>query len=164
MQEQAPPHGKKMPAFCLWMWSQRREFFPQRFQWLCLCSSMCTPVISIYVTLTALFWCRTTLESLWGAMCFWLSKHRLEGGKQFLLSVCPLASLMWPASGHASVQIRVPPSNLFPPSSKSFFHTFSLPSILLSSSTLNGCRRWAHCPCNHPDPTRRAGKELSDGL
>lgn len=58
---------------------------------------------------------RTTLEPLWRAMCFWLPRRRLQGGKQQLLSACLQTALMWPENGHPSVQIPSTTTASFPP-------------------------------------------------
>lgn len=78
----------------------------------------------------------TTLETLWGAMCFWLPRHRLEGGEQRLLSACPPAPLMWPATGHPSVKIAPPllsPSHLHAKPTP----TSAMKSLLGLSTTLS---------------------------
>lgn len=77
----------------------------------------------------------TTLEPLWGAICFWLPRHRLGGGEQWLLSACPPVPLMWPATRHPSVKIPLPllyPSHLHAKPSP----TSAMMSLLGLSTTL----------------------------
>ena len=72
-----------------------------------------------------------------GSHVFLITQTQIRGREQSVLSVSPLASLMWPATGYPSVQFPPPPLPL-----PTFPYILLLPSFTLFHSPLKYTNTW----------------------